>query len=133
MQVSANGTDVGSVFTNPSDGGVWQLNTVTVNPGAGTQLIIRLRDVNLDGNGNDFGLDDMSLTAPAPNPQLTANDVTTGSISTAATINATQLSPLSAIIAGPAGATVAAFTLGTVPAVGTLRVGSATGPVAAAG
>ena len=133
LQVSANGTDVGAVFTNPSDGGVWQLNTVTVNPGAGTQLIIQLRDVNLDSNGNDFGLDDMSLTAPTPNPQLTANDVTTGSISTSAIINPTQISPLSATITGPAGATVAAFTLGTVPAVGTLRVGGTTGPVTAAG
>ncbi len=133
MQVSANGTDVGPVFTNPSDGGVWQLNTVTVNPGAGTQLIIRLRDLNLDGNGNDFGLDDMSLTAPVPNPLLRVNDVTTGSISTSATINPTQINPLTATITGPAGATVATFTLGTVPAVGTLRVGSATGPVVAAG
>ncbi len=132
LQVSANGVDVGSAFTNPTDAGSWQLNTVTVNPGAGTQLILRLRDLNLDGNGNDFGLDDFSLTAPATNAQLTANPVTTASISTSATINATPISPLSATIAGPAGATVASFTLTTVPAVGVLRIGS-TGPALAAG
>ena len=124
IRVSANGVDVGSVFTNPNDGGNWQLNTITVNPGASTQLILRLRDENLDGNGNDFGLDDMALTAPVANPQLAANNVTTASISTAATINATQISPLSATISAPAGATVASFTLNTVPSMGTLRVGS---------
>ena len=132
MQVSANGVDVGPAFTNPNDGGNWQLNTVTVNPGAGTQLVLRLRDLNLNGNGNDFGLDDFSLTAPVANPQLTVNPVTTASISTSATINATAISPLSATITGPAGATVASFTLGTVPAVGVLRIGS-TGPALAAG
>ena len=127
MQVSANGVDVGPAFSNPNDGGNWQLNTVTVNPGTGTQLVLRLRDLNLNGNGNDFGLDDLSLTAPVANSQLTVNSVTTASISTSATINATAISPLSATITGPAGATVASFTLGTVPAVGVLRVGS-TGP-----
>jgi hypothetical protein len=133
IQVSANGTDVGPVFTNPNDGGVWQLNTVTVNPGASTQLIIQLRNLNLVASGNDFGLDDMELLAPAANPQLTANDVTTASISTSATINATLISPLSATITGPAGATVASYRLTTVPATGTLRVGSSTGFVATAG
>ncbi|MBC8084783.1 MAG: hypothetical protein H7Z21_16410 [Hymenobacter sp.] len=133
MQVSANGVDVGPVFTNPNDGGSWQLNTVTVNPGASTQLIISLRDLNLDGGGNDFGLDDMSLLAPMVNPQLTANNVTTASISTTATLNATQISPLSATVTGPAGATVASFTLNTVPAVGTLRVGGPNGLVVTAG
>ena len=132
MQVSANGVDVGPAFSNPNDGGNWQLNTVTVNPGASTQLVLRLRDLNLDGNGNDFGLDDFSLTAPVVNGQLTVNPVTTASISTSATINATAISPLSATITGPAGATVAAFKLGTVPAVGVLRVGS-TGPALSAG
>ena len=134
IQVSANGVDVGPVFTNPNDGGNWQLNTVTVNPGAGTQLIVRLRDLNIDSNGNDFGLDDMALTAPVANSQLTANDVTTGSVSTGATITPTLISPLSASISGPAGATVASFTLTTVPSVGSLRVGSTTAsPVLTAG
>jgi len=132
LQVSANGVDVGTAFTNPNDGGNWQLNTVTVNPGASTQLILQLRDLNLDGNGNDFGLDDMALTAPVANPQLTANNVTTASISTTATINATLISSLSATISAPAGATVASFILNTVPTVGTLRVGS-TGPALTAG
>ena len=132
LQVSANGVDVGAAFSNPNDGGNWQLNTVTVNPGAGTQLVLRLRDLNLDGNGNDFGLDDLSLTAPTANKKLTVNPVTTASISTSATINATAISPLSATITGPAGATVDLFTLGTVPAVGVLRIGS-TGPALAAG
>ena len=126
IQVSANGVDVGPLFTNPNDGGNWQLNTVTVNPGAGTQLILRLRDENIDGNGNDFGLDDLALTAPVANAQLTANDVTTGSVSAGATITPTLISALSASISGPAGATVASFTLATVPAVGSLRVGSST-------
>lgn len=132
IQVSANGVDVGTAFTNPNDGGNWQLNTVTVNPGATTQLIIRLRDLNIVAAGNDFSLDDMSLTAPVANPQLTVDAVTTASISTSATLNATAISPMSATITGPAGATVASFTLNSVPAVGILRVGS-TGPALAAG
>ena len=132
LQVTANGIDVGTAFTNPNDGGNWQLNTVTVNPGASTQLILQLRDLNVDGNGNDFGLDDMALSAPVANPQLTANNVTTASISTTATINATPISSLSASISAPAGATVASYTLNTVPTVGTLRVGS-TGPTLTAG
>ena len=132
MQVSANGVDEGPAFSNPNDGGNWQLNTVTVNPGASTQLVLRLRDLNLDGNGNDFGLDDLSLTAPMANPQLTVNPVTTASISTSATINATAISPLSTTITGPAGATVASFTLATVPTVGVLRTGS-TGPALSVG
>ena len=132
LQVSANGVDVGPAFSNPNDGGNWQLNTVTVNPGAGTQLVLRLRDLNLDGNGNDFGLDDLSLTAPTANKKLTVNPVTTASISTSATINATAISPLSASISGSGGATVDLFTLVTVPAVGVLRIGS-TGPALAAG
>ncbi|WBA42295.1 cadherin-like domain-containing protein [Hymenobacter canadensis] len=133
IQVSSNGVDVGPVFTNPNDGGVWQLNTVTVNPGASTQLTIRLRGLNLNANGNDFGLDDMALLAPVANPQLTANNVTTASISTSATINATLISPLSATITGPAGATLASYTLTSVPTTGTLRIGSPTGLLATAG
>ena len=134
IQVAINGTNVGAPFTNPNDGGVWQLNTLTVNTGAGTSLDIRLRNVNTDSNGNDFGLDDMSLTAPpVANPQLTVNDVTTASISTTAVFNATQISPLSATITGPAGATVATYTLASVPSVGTLRVGNGNSPALAAG
>ena len=132
MQVSANDTDVGPVFTNPNDGGNWQLNTVNVTPGAGTSLKLTLRNLNLDGNGNDFGLDDFALVAPQPNPQLNTNDVTTAPISTAATTNPTLISPLSATITGPAGTTVRFFGLSSVPSVGTLRVGPS-GPALTAG
>lgn len=131
IQVSANGVDVGPVFTNLNGDGNWQLNTVTVNPGADTQIILRLRNLELNANGNDYGLDDMSLTAPTANSQLAVNNVTTGSIST--TTNGVLISPLSATISGPAGATVSTFTLTTVPTVGTLRIGSASGTILAAG
>ncbi|UYZ62145.1 cadherin-like domain-containing protein [Hymenobacter weizhouensis] len=133
LQVSANGVDVGPVFSNPNDGGNWQQNTVSISTGAGTQLTIRLRNLNLDGNGNDFGLDDMALVAAGVNSQLTANNVTTASVSTAAAISGAQISPLSASIAGPSGATVASFTVVTLPTVGSLRVGSSSGPLVAAG
>ncbi|MBT9393824.1 T9SS type A sorting domain-containing protein [Hymenobacter sp. NST-14] len=132
IQVSANGTDVGTSFTNPNDGGNWQLNTVTVNPGSGTQLILRLRNLRTATGGNDFGIDDVALTAPMANNQLTANNVTTAVISTSATTFPTQISPLRATITGPAGATVSYFTLLTIPASGTLRLGS-NGPLLTAG
>ncbi|NVO31294.1 cadherin-like domain-containing protein [Hymenobacter lapidiphilus] len=133
IQVSANSVDIGSPFTNPNDGGNWQLNTVTVNPGAGSQLILQVRDLETNGGGNDFGLDDFSLTAPVANPQLTVDDVVTASISTSATIQPTQISPLRATISGPSGATVSTYTLVTVPTVGTVRLGSSNGQVAVAG
>ncbi|MBT2557153.1 cadherin-like domain-containing protein [Hymenobacter sp. ISL-91] len=66
IQVVANGVDIGTGFTNPNDGGNWQLNTVTVNPGNSTQLTLGLRDLVTSNMGNDFGLDDISLTAIAP-------------------------------------------------------------------
>jgi len=61
LQASANGVDVGPVCSNPADGGAWQLNTITVNPGNRSELVLRLRNLNLASAGNDFGLDDLGL------------------------------------------------------------------------
>ena len=72
IQVSVDGMDVGPVFTNPLDGGSWQLNTVTVNPRNRDQITVCLRDLNLNSSGNDFGLDDVALV------RQTNADVSTG-------------------------------------------------------
>ncbi|GAA4347947.1 hypothetical protein GCM10023185_03380 [Hymenobacter saemangeumensis] len=61
LQLSVNGTDAGPAFTNPSDGGQWQLNTVTLNTGSAGTLVLRLRNLTLASGGNDFGLDDLAL------------------------------------------------------------------------
>jgi hypothetical protein len=83
IQASANGVVVGAAFTNPTDNGSWQLNTVTVDPGTNTQLTLRLRDLNTAANGNDFGIDDVGLVLQ------TTTDLTT-SIAGPAVVGAGQ-------------------------------------------
>ena len=130
IQTSANGTAVGT-FTNASNNGVWQQTTVTVNPGASTELTLQLRDLTTVPGGNDFGLDDFSLTAVAANANLVANNVTTAAISTTATASATQISALSAT--GTGTNAPVAYSLLSVPTSGVLRVGGASGTVVTAG
>jgi len=55
----------------PSVPGVWQQFATQWNSGANTSANIQIFDSNLAYNGNDFALDDISLT-PAPEPSTLA-------------------------------------------------------------
>ena len=56
-----NGVQVGSPFVAPSTAFNWVQYTGTWNSGASTTATIEIIDQNLDGSGNDFGLDDISF------------------------------------------------------------------------
>jgi hypothetical protein len=56
-----NGDSVG-VFTAPSEAGVWKEFATTWNSGVSTSVTIQIIDKNLQFSGNDFALDDLSLT-----------------------------------------------------------------------
>ncbi len=56
-------------YAAPSNGGVWQQFSTTVNSGNNTSMIMHIYDTNLSEAGNDFALDDISLTpSSVPEP-----------------------------------------------------------------
>ncbi len=56
-------------YAAPSNGGVWQQFSTTVNSGNNTSMTMQIYDTNLSEAGNDFALDDISLTPnSAPEP-----------------------------------------------------------------
>lgn len=57
-----NGSSVGT-FTAPATSGVWQQFTNAWNSGSATSLTIQIVDRNVSFSGNDFAIDDISLTA----------------------------------------------------------------------
>lgn len=123
IQVSANGVDVGPGFTNASDGGSWQLNTVTVNPGNDTQLVLRLRDLNLDVSGNDFGVDDVALvsttadvTTTLTGPGTLGAGVSSGTYTVVFSNNGPQAATqVTQVVALPTGATLSAAQRAALP------------------
>jgi hypothetical protein len=75
LDIRFNGVSVGTP-TAPSETGVWQKFSTTWNSGSATSLTIEIRDTNTADVGNDFALDDISLTArdlPEPPARLTAS------------------------------------------------------------
>jgi CSLREA domain-containing protein len=62
-----NGTTIGS-FTSPSTAGVWQNFSTNWNSGTNTSVTINIVDTNTNASGNDFALDDISLSANAVPP-----------------------------------------------------------------
>ncbi len=56
-------SDIVGNFTASSTPGVWQKFTTTWNSGSKTSVVIRIIDLNINGYGNDFALDDISLEA----------------------------------------------------------------------
>lgn len=122
IQASANGTDVGPAFTNPGDG-IWQSYTVTVNPGSGTQVVLRLRDLNLNVSGNDFGIDDLSLVQTTADVTTTLTGPTTlgaGKSSGSYTVTYSNNGPQAAnqvtqVVALPTGATMMSAQIAALP------------------
>jgi len=56
-------------YAAPTTGGVWRQFSTTVNSGNATSMTMQIYDANLVAPGNDFALDDISLTSNAvPEP-----------------------------------------------------------------
>ena len=65
LQCSFNGSPVGTTATAPSTTGVWQEVSYIWNSGASTSATIRLVDLTLAYDGDDFAIDDITLV-PEP-------------------------------------------------------------------
>ena len=61
LQFSINGTQIGDVFTAPSQTNTWQQFSAIWYSGDSTSATITILNQNTDGMGNDFGLDDISF------------------------------------------------------------------------
>ena len=59
--VEINGVQVGGIAQAPGAANVWEEFTETWNSGTNTQATICIYNQNLEENGNDFGLDDISF------------------------------------------------------------------------
>jgi gliding motility-associated-like protein len=63
MEVFINGVSLGTPVSAPITPGSWILHTFNWNSGTNTTATISLIDREIQGNGNDFALDDISLKA----------------------------------------------------------------------
>ncbi len=66
LNFSINGTDIGSTFTAGAIKDGWQQFFAVWDSGEATSADIALVNQNLAYNGNDFALDDISLSTEAP-------------------------------------------------------------------
>jgi hypothetical protein len=64
---SINGASIGSFA--PSAYGKWNVFSATWNSGSSTTANLNLVNLNLASNGNDFALDNISMSATAPVPE----------------------------------------------------------------
>lgn len=62
MQISMNNNVLGAAFSSPSSAGVWQQRTRTFTVPPSGQCILRITTLSSSLAGNDFGLDDISLS-----------------------------------------------------------------------
>ena len=67
LAFSIDGLQIGSTFTASSTTGLWQEISMTWNSGSNTTAALGIVDQNIAASGNDFALDDISLT-PVPEP-----------------------------------------------------------------
>ena len=66
LQFDVNGSSVGTLQLG-STPGVWQSFSDAFTAGAGS-VTLTIYDLDTDANGNDFGLDDISLSPAVPEP-----------------------------------------------------------------
>lgn len=90
LQFSINNVQIGEVFSAPSQTMVWQQFYELWYSGTSTTATITILNQNTGGDGNDFGLDDISFRelVLVGNPQCT---VTVGSMSATASIDDDEL------------------------------------------
>ena len=61
LQFSINGTQIGNIFTAPSQTNIWRQFYVLWNSGNSTTATITILNRNTEEMGNDFGIDDISF------------------------------------------------------------------------
>ena len=90
LQFSINGTQIGEVFSAPASTMVWEQFYELWYSGNSTTATITILNQNTNGDGNDFGLDDISFRelVLVGNPTCT---VYVGSMSASATADDTEL------------------------------------------
>jgi hypothetical protein len=66
LNLDINGSQVGATFDAPGVAGVWQQVSMTWNSGSATTADLALVNQNTSPDGNDFALDDISLSAQSP-------------------------------------------------------------------
>ena len=90
LQFSINGTQLGEVFSAPTQTMVWEQFYELWYSGNSTTATITILNQNTNGDGNDFGLDDISFRelVLVGNPTCT---VYVGSMSATATADETEL------------------------------------------
>ena len=90
LQFSINGTQIGEVFSAPTSTMVWEQFYELWYSGNSTSATITILNQNTNGDGNDFGLDDISFRelVLVGNPTCT---VYVGSMSATATADDTEL------------------------------------------
>ena len=66
LQLNINGTQIGDVFTAPSQTNTWEQFNALWYSGDSTTATITILDQNTYWSGNDFGLDDISFRALDP-------------------------------------------------------------------
>ncbi len=71
LQFLADGVPVGSSFTTAATTDVWQNFTATFNSGGSSSVVLALVDLDTQSFNNDFGLDDISVSA-IPEPAMSA-------------------------------------------------------------
>ncbi len=69
LEFSINGGQIGSAFTAATTAGEWQEFTATWNSGSNTSAVFSIVDQNTAAGGNDFALDDISLSKASPAPE----------------------------------------------------------------
>ena len=87
LAISINGVQIDSGgFTNTA-AGIWQQYSTGWNSGSAVQALITIVDTNLLASGNDFALDDISLTGPALALTTQPNSVIVGNTLNAVTVS----------------------------------------------
>lgn len=68
LDVQFDGTSLSGTPFNLTSSSAWQQFTSTWSPIATGAVTVTIYDTNLAGSGNDFALDDISLTVATPEP-----------------------------------------------------------------
>lgn len=67
LEFRVNGVTISPIFSAPNAAATWEQHSVSFNSGNNTSLSVEIWDTNQVFSGNDYAIDDISLTAvPAP-------------------------------------------------------------------
>lgn len=83
-----NEIQIGDDFTTTATDGVWSQFSTKWNSGANTSATIRIVDMNLKYDGNDFSLDDLSFSSLCTDVAVKPYTFTAGTPAKATEVNA---------------------------------------------